>query len=199
MTTATTGLNEIEMRRVIERELESGERVRWLGQPVPDKLASTGRKFMLFAIPLTAFAVFWTALVTWIAGLFGLFGLPFIGIGVFMFTYPQRLRQAARKTVYALTDKRAIVAAPTSLVRVSDALHFESYMPMELRSLTRTEAADGSGDLVFAIITRRTNNGATTTRKGFMGVADVQQVERTLRRELLDVALPPSTVSAAGM
>src|SRR5688572_18049445 len=112
--------------RRVQAELRNGERLVWSGQPNPACYARTARMIVLFAIPWTAFAVFWvgaTAALLWFSGdpekadgivgtiflLFPLFGIPFILIGLGMFTAPFWMRRQARRTSYALTEKRAIV------------------------------------------------------------------------------------------
>ena len=193
----SSGSQSADARRLLDRELDSGERVRWSGQPLPNKLAKKSMVVFLFAIPWTAFSVFWTVMATWGAGAFGLFGVPFLLIGVFMLTTPWRTARAARRTVYAITDRRALVIAPTTTTLMGNELTVATYMPAQLQSLTRNEASDGSGDLIFVTIRTTTSKGGTRTEhNGFLAVADVHQVERTLKRELLEPALVASSVSS---
>lgn len=48
------------LRPVVEAEIELGERIAWLEQPIPRAMARTAWPIVLFAIPWTAFAIFWT-------------------------------------------------------------------------------------------------------------------------------------------
>ena len=45
----------------VSQELQQGEGIEWLGQPNPGKYAKGSAKIVLFAIPWTAFALFWMA------------------------------------------------------------------------------------------------------------------------------------------
>jgi hypothetical protein len=117
-----------EVRNQIAAELESGERIRWQGQPVVGASAAKGTWAMfIFAIPWTAFAVFWTLGASGllfggghansgplaIRIIFPLFGLPFIAVGVWMLTMPARAKKKiarmAERTAYVITDRRAII------------------------------------------------------------------------------------------
>ncbi len=77
----------------VDRELEPGERVEWIEMPIPRFFTPASTAIFLFAIPWTAFAVFW---ICGAAGfklpdfrqggfeLFPLFGVPFVLIGLAM-------------------------------------------------------------------------------------------------------------------
>ena len=64
-----------------------------------------------------------------------------------------------------------------------------NYTAAGLGHVSRTERADGSGDLVFEEITTYASNsnggGWQTTRRGFMGIDRVRDVEELVRRTLL--------------
>ena len=118
----------VEIQKQIQAELQPGERIRWSGQPVAGA-ASFNLAWIpfLFAIPWTAFAIFWTLAAAGMlfghsnAGheplvlrlVFPLFGVPFILIGVWMLITPWRAKKKvqsmAEKTAYVITDRRAII------------------------------------------------------------------------------------------
>src|SRR5262245_61971419 len=140
------------VRALVQTELLPGEGLRWVEQPVPMRLAFAALPMVLFAIPWTAFALFWM----WGAAqgtcegpgpmrLFPLFGLPFVAIGLGLFTSPFWLMRNARRTAYVVTDRRAIVLA----ARFGGAVSVRSFEPEKLGDLRREQRADGSGDLVF--------------------------------------------------
>ena len=147
---------------------------------------------LIFGVPWTAFAVFWTLGAAGLIGkfsreaglwgyIFPLWGLPFIFIGLVMLSAPYWAARAARRTIYAITDRRAIIWIP----KVWGEKEVRSFEPRRLLSMTRRERADGSGDLVFEQF-RETNGSSTTTiRRGFMGLADVRDAEAVLREVLL--------------
>jgi hypothetical protein len=182
----------------VRGELERGEQLLWVGQPRPSRFARASIPMVLFGIPWTAFAVFWVAMASGamfmgapggIGGFFAcfpLFGLPFVAIGIGMLSSPYWMRRKARRTCYALTDRRAILWEAGTFGSVE----VRSYRPAELNRICRTEHADGNGDLVFEeIVTVGTDSDGhrttNTKRRGFLCIDDVRSVEELLRKALL--------------
>jgi len=118
------------LQRLVNDELASGERIRWVSQPVPRAGFPRLRLFLfLVALPLMLFAILWMAgasgvldPVNGIQGfgqldptrvVFALFGLPLVLVGIGMLCSPFWVRrclvQAAKQTGYVVTDSRAIV------------------------------------------------------------------------------------------
>jgi len=171
------------LRAAVEAEVREGEHVTWIDQPIASRCMRAALPLVGFAVPWTAFALFWT----WSAYrmthgrgadvAFAAFGLPFVAIGLGMFSSPFWIGRMARRTLYVLTDRRAIIIAPAfrgTFVR--------SFDPAQLHDLRRTQGADGSGDLVFATDTVTYSRGRTQTRPiGFEAVADVRDVEDRVR------------------
>jgi hypothetical protein len=173
--------------RFVDRELASGERIEWIDQPIPRRLARTTLPSVLFGIPWTAFAIFWTAMAAWGtwrdggAGWFRLFpfwGVPFILIGFGMLSAPYWAARRAKRTAYVLTNRRAILISLGWRGSVS----IRSFDPDCLKDIRREERADGSGDLVFAEDISTGSRGRTqTTNVGFIAVKDVKSVEERVR------------------
>jgi hypothetical protein len=181
----------------VESELRDGECLIWAGQPRPDLYAKGSGCLVVFGIIFTGFAVLW--LITTfgigfllvgagdraveIAGIpflvFGLFGLPFLLIGVGLLTAPFWNRKWARKVCYLLTDRRALTWEPTIFGGVT----VRSFSRDGLGSITRHENPDGSGSLVFHEY--RTSDGDVSTR-GFIHIDQVRCVEELVRRTLLE-------------
>jgi hypothetical protein len=91
-----------------------GERLLWIGRPDPDVLFTASDLFVVpFSLLWGGFAFFWegSVIVTGAGPLFVLWGIPFVAIGLYMivgrFFYKRRRK---RRTAYALTDERALVA-----------------------------------------------------------------------------------------
>jgi hypothetical protein len=188
----------------VRSELAPGERLLWVGQPRPGRFARSAIPIALFGIPFTAFALFWIAMASGMLvggfrggnngpGGFGalfacfpLFGVPFLLVGLGMLTSPYWLRRLARRTCYALTDRRAILWQAGWLGGVE----VRSYGPADLTKLRRTEYADGGGDLVFEEVVTWGRDGrgnATVNRqqRGFLAIDNVRQIEELLRKALL--------------
>ncbi|MFI5372254.1 MAG: hypothetical protein ACHQ52_11915 [Candidatus Eisenbacteria bacterium] len=178
-----------EAEQIATRQLDSGERLLWSGSPTPGSMALGALPLALFGIPFSAFAAFWivtawtgTRHLSHSAGpwfLFPLFGLPFLFVGLGVLTAPIWAYFGAAKTVYAVTDRRAliIVGWPRSAV--------QSFQPADIGDLVRVEGADGRGSLMFGSRAWTGNNGMVrTTRIGFVGIPDVRMVEELIRENL---------------
>lgn len=176
------------LRELVEDELEDGETVRWLDRPIPRYFTTESIGAFLFAIPWTAFAVFW---MFGAAGFkipdfrggpesfFCLFGLPFVLIGLAMLSSPLWARRKLRRTVYVITDRRAILFVADDIT---------SYEAAEIGKTRRTQKADGSGDVFFAYVPQADKDGKAkdedddeSGEDGFKNIRDVKTVERMLR------------------
>ena len=187
----------------LDRELAPGERVLWAGQPSPKRYTRGSWGLVLFGIPWTAFAVFWTTMAfvgtraipgnnpmaTGFRWFFPLFGIPFILIGLGMLSAPWWGRRKAAGVFYAITDRRALISEPGW----RGARTVKSFAPGELQTIERTEHADGSGDLIFSRRSWRDSDGdRRSSAVGFTGVPRVREVEAQLRRLIAD-ARPTAT------
>jgi hypothetical protein len=176
----TTVLRDNDLRLMVERELQDGERVMWMEQPRPGGLIWTALPIVLFAIPWTGFAVFWMV-NAWRMGSdlwFALFGLPFVLVGLGMLSAPLWLLRKARRTVYAVTDRRAFTLVGGRSVAV------ENFRPEQLTHLSTKERADGSGDIVFSTALQpgiSSQYSPQGIRNGFFGVPNVKEAETFLR------------------
>jgi hypothetical protein len=182
------------MRQLLDREIASGERLIWYAQPRPGRLAWRATPLVLFGIPWTAFAVFWMCgaagfsmphldkdmgPMSWMPLLFPLFGLPFVLIGLGMLLSPLWLMRKASRTLYAITDRRAIVFSGGWSTTIT------SYGPERLTQLTRKERPDGSGDIIIApllMVNNYDQGRRTPWGEGLFGVAQVHEVEELLRK-----------------
>ena len=182
-----------ELRRKIENELHPGEFIRWAEQPIPRYFTSSSIVGLLFGIPWTSFFIF----IFW-GGLTGLrFNLPdpreglqfhpqflpffiligpFLLIGCRMLSDPFWVWHDARNSAYLVTDKRAISIQfgwPTTI---------RSYLPDQLKDIHRTERADGTGDVIFSILLRKSSDGHDYYEKiGFLGVRNPREIETILK------------------
>lgn len=178
-----------ELDSILRRELMPGERLLWSGRPQPGKLkAIFGIWF--FAVPWTAFALFWEAmaLLPWMASshtplgiqwsfgiVFPLFGLPFIGIGLGMLWMPFKVRRKAAETIYGLTDRR--------MLRVTAGTKRESASVLigEMGPIDVTADADGYGTLRIQTGTRLDSDGdKVTERFEVLVVPEVSRLESLL-------------------
>jgi len=99
-----------EVTAVVESELTRGEELLWSGQPRPGLVFRSTDIFMIpFSLLWGGFAIFWVVIVTAGSGWFGLLGIPFAAIGLFMifgrFIWDAAMRS---RTFYGVTDRRLI-------------------------------------------------------------------------------------------
>jgi hypothetical protein len=178
----------------VQSELQGNERVLWVGQPRPDLAARKSWFLVPFGCVFAGFAVFWILMAGGIGmmgggapGIFAcfpLFGLPFVAVGVWMMMSPVWLRGFARRTIYAVTDRRALLWEPGGFGGVT----LRSYTPSALGRMVRTENPDGSGDLIFEEFYTYSHGryGAQShlNRRGFLCVDQVRDVENLIRSAL---------------
>ena len=180
---------------LVRNEIAPGERVRYAEQPVAGHDAVRAFGMWLFAVPWTAFSVFWTVMAASAAGemdgwgiIFPLWGLPFVCIGLAMLSSPWWAWRTARRTLYVVTDRRAVVFSASGLRGVA----VRSFAPDALRDTRRVERPDGSGDLIFAETGHRDSDGdLVTTTTGFKTLADVREAEAAVAALAADHAPRP--------
>ena len=185
----TPNLPSPELESILRRELLPAERLLWSGRPDPARLRAAFA-IWLFAVPWTAFALFWEAMafLPWMASthtppgiqwsfgiIFPLFGLPFIGVGLSMLWMPFKARRKAAQTIYGLTDRR--------LLRVTAGARRESASVLisQMGPIDVTADADGYGTLRVQTGTSRDSDGdRVTERFEVLGVPDVARLEALL-------------------
>jgi hypothetical protein len=171
---------------LVEAELDKGERITWIGRPIAGRMARSAIPMVVLGVPFTAFAVFWMAMASGIAGVAGsgvrlffvLWGIPFVLVGLGMLASPFWMYRKALGTVYAITDRRALIIergiTGRSVVRTFD--------PAGLGTLSRVQDADGSGSLVFRREFRPAGRRGRFVEIGFLAVPDVREVEDRIRQ-----------------
>jgi hypothetical protein len=157
-------------------------------------------RFALMTLPIFVFGLIWTAFSTvwvWItfrgavggAGgdivryLFPLLGLPFAVVGFVMLGSPFWATRKARKTTYALTDRRLIFIE----VGLTGAVRTTSLQGHEIGPIERLERKDGSGDLSFSrfVDSRNGHDSPDGQSRSFFSIPHVREVESLVRKTLL--------------
>lgn len=190
-------LGEPELEQVIRQELSDGEKLLWAGRPDP---AQAARKY----IAITVFGCVWTLFISVFlvitqkmlhqatgsgggAGVDQMFRLVFtLGPGLFllvglgMIASPAWGYARARRTIYAVTSQRLMI------VTTGNTRSVVTFDERDLHQIHRTERADGTGSIVFALESYRDSNGQTATRAhGFWGIPHVKHVEMLIRQNIL--------------
>jgi hypothetical protein len=136
-----------EIPSFISRELASGERVLWSGQPRQGIGLSGADAYLIpFSLLWGGFAFFWewSVLHSDAPVLFALWGIPFVAIGIYMIVgrfFVEALQRS--RTHYAVTSERILIV---------DGLFRNTVRSVSLRTLTDmslSERSDGEGTIHF--------------------------------------------------
>ena len=171
-----------EAEQRLREELKRGEKLLWTAQPICNRAWYP-------SIPVVVFAILWT--LFWLSLVVSLpaYSVPFMLLGVWMLSLPYWMRRRAQKTVYALTDQRALILTPAW----RNAVTVRSIRPEDLSIRTRTQRSDGSGSLFFPRLTLFKPDGEGGTRPeavGFEHITDVRAVEELIERTFPTPASP---------
>jgi hypothetical protein len=172
------------LRELVNAELRDGETIQWIDMPIPYYFTvgsaitfGIGIYFILWSLAATSFVL--SSLIRDIPGHavpkeFILIGVIILLIGLYLLSAPLRVRKRTQRTVYVLTNHRAIIVQETS-----SALDVTSYYPANLWHLSRKQKADGTGSLCF----NTTGGGILqwTIRRGFLNIRNVEKVERMMQ------------------
>ena len=94
-----------------------------------------------------------------------------------MLSSPIWVWQEARKTVYLVTDKRAIS------IQGGWSTTIRSYLPDQLKDIYRKERADGTGDVIISIRRWKDSDGVNRQEEiGFLRVRNPREVENIIKR-----------------
>lgn len=184
-------MDTMQVEQIANGQLDSGERLLWAGKPAPQGAAIGALPMTLFGLLFAGFAAFWI----WAAAggmsrssgggfsgpgaLFPLFGIPFLLVGLGMIFGPLWAFLGARNTIYAVTDRRAMIVTGSRTKSV------RSFTRDEIGEITRVERPDGTGSLMFASVSRTSSKGhISVSRVGFEGIPDVRRVEQLIRDNL---------------
>ncbi len=191
-----------EIKGRVKSELEPGERLLWAA-PVylrPDRFSTGFERALILALILLV-----PSLVSWakilenplreIGGLL-FFGLLagvvefFLVLGILVNRVNHRAQRGRlSRTLYALTDRRAIVWTPEPS---SEAVKVMTFPRGRVSGVHRREFPDGSGDVLFRATGDNAEFGAEFwSFTGFLGVADVRRVEEQVRTLIGRLVLPP--------
>jgi hypothetical protein len=172
------------LQDAISRELECDEKVVWSAMPKPTYFSEPAAGVFRSGLGLTTVSVLFTAIsIGFVPGFdsldlfFLIGGLGFFFWGITMISAPLWAFRRSLKTVYVITDRRAItvVGGWSTTIR--------SYPPEKLTRIDRRENQDGTGDV---IISRPAWRDPETDHRmpqlGFLRISDAESVEATLRK-----------------
>ncbi len=178
-----------QLAQILESELAPGERIVWQGLPLPGSRVRASLQTFFFGIPFFAFSVFWTWKASegsstsrhsvsgdsWPSWFPLVWGGMFVLAGARMLLSPLWVWWEARHTIYAITDRRALV------IRAPWHRTVRSFTGERLVSVVRREDSRGRGDLVFEREYVQGRKGRTICQEaGFFGLANAREAEQFL-------------------
>ncbi len=83
-------------------------------------------------------------------------------------------------TIYGITNKRLVV-----LKNLPWKSELDSFFPTQIDAKKKARRKNGSGDLIFAVIIERNGKRTYEVEIGFLGVRDVDAVERLIENSFL--------------
>lgn len=180
--------------------LRPGETLLWWGVPSPRRFASAMIASVIVGIIPITFSLFFLGLMgrgvihkgintNMLPGMLigGSSAVFFLGIGIACLLYPWKMRSRLREVVYALTDERAIVlTSPRWLWNPVPAANSGNrvmeFSPHQIRHFDRKWRDFGRTDLIFASEWRPGRRGGSWHYFGFLGLDDVDEAERVIRK-----------------
>jgi hypothetical protein len=184
-----------ELRRVIEPQLKSEEKLIWVGQPDPTQFSREVTRACVFQLGLIVLSI---AIAVWvIARLSGpeksvIPAVLFVGgmIGYFLLAAPWRYPSRVLQTIYAITDQRALVyqGFGWSLLwlQALPALYntLWSFDARQIRARRRIRRYEGRSDIIFGGERRYYNTGKGQIQDwvqvGFLGLGNIDEVDQLL-------------------
>lgn len=169
-----------QLKEQVNRALEPGERVEWLGQPIPHYFTRGARAIFAFGVLWTAFAIFFTIGYTrQERHVFAILpGLPFLLIGIGLLSTPIWYFRSDLKTVYAITNKRAI-----TIYKGRSGSITQSYYPDFLQDIYTQEKKDGTGDVIISCQALRDSwHAGQTEPLGILQIRNPKEVEKKLKK-----------------
>jgi hypothetical protein len=184
------------LKAFAEREF-LGESLLWAARPDRRIQALLSCAIWLFAIPWTAFSLFWISVpvaalyesyfgvnigaprgaASGMMWAFAIFGVPFVLIGFGMLLAPLGVLWKGRRTLYVLTNRRLAVLEGSRTVTLT------SILPGDMQGFSRKEGPDGRGTLIIEQGFELDSDGDRRPRRTEIGVIDgVRKVEEMVRR-----------------
>lgn len=176
--------------------LQPGETLLWVGKPSAlhvmlrnrDALVTAGIALAALFVVLTAFPFtgiisffFFGCAAPWVIALF-------VAVPLYYIARPMLDYFTAERTIYALTDRRALIIKPKRGGRI-----VETYRTSG--QIERRDLGNGRGDLIFAReIDPRGRREYRVRKVGFLGVDGVREVERLMLNTLGSSSMLPSEI-----
>jgi hypothetical protein len=189
-----------ELKRAMLPKLRLGERLLWVGRPDPGLFSREVTRACLVRLGMAALALAAFALVV---SRFAMFFSPWVPVALFVAIVllcavvlaPWRYRQRVGQTVYAITDRRALVHLGfgwssfwfEAIPELRESLW--SFDASQIVGRRRIERYAGRVDLVFDGERHRYTTGrgeiGDWVQVGFLGLRNTDEVEELLDRQFI--------------
>lgn len=184
-----------ELRRIIEPQLRSEEKLIWVGQPEPMQFFREVTRACVFQLGVIVLAI---AISVWVIARLSaseksvLPAILFVGgmVAYFLLAAPWRYPSRVLQTIYAITDQRALVyqGFGWSLLwlQALPALYntLWSFDARQIRARRRIRRYEGRSDLIFGGERRYHNTGKGQIQDwvqvGFLGLGNIDEVDQLL-------------------
>ncbi|MEG3438851.1 hypothetical protein V0288_17115 [Pannus brasiliensis CCIBt3594] len=181
------------LRENLEKELEPGESIEWIEQPIARFFIRSTVITALAGVFALGFISFWLygwlemttlrgarttdPMSNWVRNSGEFVGIFGILIAIVPLSVPILHWLEMRGTIYAITNRRAILLKP-GFPRV-----VQSFFPRESVMIERRDNVDGSGDLiVFTHRSKDFDNDTITREFGFKYLRNPREFEKMLRQ-----------------
>ena len=169
--------------KTLQSELVVGEHVVWHGRPLPfHRLLASARAFIFAGLFTVMFLAAWPVGRTFDGLIFlfpdadwGLFQIFFLLLATWAFLQPFWAWWVARRTIYIVTDRRALI------VEVPCWHTVRSFADERLMDFMRREKRRGRGDIVFECRVTRHKGSIDVQETGFFDLIGASKVEQLLR------------------
>lgn len=172
----------VELESMLNDEIGNDEKVLWSAQPnisliIKKEMPAFKAGLFTCALPMIMAAVIYFKDETIPTAVIVMIGLLFL-LGLLLVTAPYFAVKKAKRTLYAITSKRAIVIVNNSEPFI------ESYGQDKFKDVSKTVGIGGGGNLIFEkiILYKRSKRGTKTKVKnrGFIGIDNVTDVEKII-------------------
>jgi hypothetical protein len=173
--------------------LTIGERLVWAGMPSPARTLKVTSPILFFGIPWLLFVTGWEIMALWMVAhvftdnssntpwiipiVFSFFGLPFVGVGIWMVRKPFVEMRNAQHRLHVVTNQRLI-----TLTLEKGGQKINSFPLSEVTGTQLKYHADGTGSLQIELGTVRDSDGDRVSKnEDWVGIADAHGADQALR------------------
>jgi hypothetical protein len=163
----------------VERAMRAGEKILWIGYPIPTKFVFRGGiRGFLFVILFGSYWIAFCGFAEYDAIKSGnlfmqLWVVPFVIVGLFILTCPLWVYLRARRTIYVVSNQRLLIlnAFPLQSIR--------SFAPADIGFVEVDARYDGIGSIIFSRTREPDPEGGWIIKEiGFIAISNVREAAK---------------------